>query len=42
MGNKSISGMGIDGRTMVTKDVIRYRHTLENLGTAQAEYKPLL
>ena len=30
----SIGGMGIDGRTMVTKMSFRYLHTLENLGTA--------
>ena len=31
---ESIGGMGIDGRTMVTKMSFRYLHTLENLGTA--------
>lgn len=31
---ESISGMGIDGRTLVTKNSFRYLHTLENLGTA--------
>ena len=31
---ESIGGMGIDGRTMVTKTSFRYLHTLENLGTA--------
>ncbi len=31
---ESIGGMGIDGRTMVTKNSFRYLHTLENLGTA--------
>ena len=31
---ESIGGMGIDGRTMVTKMTFRYLHTLENLGTA--------
>ena len=31
---ESIVGMGIDGRTLVTKNSFRYLHTLENLGTA--------
>ncbi len=31
---ESIGGMGIDGRTLVTKNSFRYLHTLENLGTA--------
>lgn len=31
---ESIGGMGIDGRTLVTKMSFRYLHTLENLGTA--------
>jgi len=31
---ESIGGMGIDGRTLVTKSSYRYLHTLENLGTA--------
>ncbi len=31
---ESIGGMGIDGRTLVTKMSYRYLHTLENLGTA--------
>ena len=31
---ESIGGMGIDGRTMVTKMSFRYLHTLSNLGTA--------
>ena len=31
---ESVGGMGIDGRTMVTKMSFRYLHTLENLGTA--------
>lgn len=31
---ESIGGMGIDGRTMVTKNSFRVLHTLENLGTA--------
>ena len=31
---ESIGGIGIDGRTMVTKMSFRYLHTLENLGTA--------
>ena len=31
---ESIGGMGIDGRTMVTKMSFRYLQTLENLGTA--------
>ena len=30
----SIGGMGIDGRSMVTKMSFRYLHTLSNLGTA--------
>lgn len=31
---ESIGGMGVDGRTLVTKNSYRYLHTLENLGTA--------
>ena len=31
---ESIGGMGIDGRTLVTKNSFRYLHTLTNLGTA--------
>ena len=31
---ESIGGMGIDGRTMVTKSSFRYLHTLQNLGAA--------
>jgi len=31
---ESIGGMGVDGRTMVTKNSFRYLHTLENLGPA--------
>lgn len=31
---ESIAGMGIDGRTLVTKMSFRYLHTLSNLGTA--------
>lgn len=31
---ESIGGMGIDGRTLVTKMSFRYLHTLENLGTS--------
>ena len=31
---ESIGGMGIDGRTLVTKSSFRYLHTLSNLGTA--------
>ena len=31
---ESIGGMGIDGRTLVTKTSFRYLHTLENLGAA--------
>ncbi len=31
---ESIGGMGIDGRSMVTKMSYRYLHTLSNLGTA--------
>ena len=31
---ESIGGMGIDGRSLVTKMSFRYLHTLENLGTA--------
>lgn len=31
---ESIAGMGVDGRTLVTKNSFRYLHTLENLGTA--------
>lgn len=31
---ESIGGMGVDGRTLVTKNSFRYLHTLENLGTS--------
>ena len=31
---ESIGGMGIDGRSMVTKTSFRYLHTLENMGTS--------
>ncbi len=31
---ESIGGMGVDGRTLVTKMSFRYLHTLTNLGTA--------
>ncbi len=31
---ESIGGMGIDGRSLVTKSSFRYLHTLENLGAA--------
>ncbi len=31
---ESLGGMGIDGRTLVTKMSFRYLHTLDNLGTA--------
>ena len=31
---ESIGGMGIDGRTLVTKSSFRFLHTLENLGSA--------
>ena len=31
---ESLGGMGIDGRTLVTKNSFRYLHTLTNLGTA--------
>ncbi len=31
---ESIGGMGIDGRTLVTKTSFRYIHTLDNIGTA--------
>ncbi|MFU0824648.1 formate C-acetyltransferase [Clostridium sp.] len=31
---ESIAGMGVDGRTLVTKTSFRYLHTLINLGTA--------
>ncbi len=31
---ESIGGMGVDGRSLVTKNSFRYLHTLENLGTA--------
>jgi formate C-acetyltransferase len=31
---ESIGGMGVDGRTMVTKSSFRWLHTLENMGTS--------
>ena len=31
---ESIGGMGVDGRTLVTKMSFRYLHTLENMGTS--------
>ena len=31
---EALGGMGIDGRTLVTKNTFRYLHTLTNLGTA--------
>ena len=31
---ESIGGMGVDGRSLVTKNSFRYLHTLENLGTS--------
>ena len=31
---ESLGGMGVDGRTLVTKTTFRYLHTLTNLGTA--------
>ncbi len=31
---EALGGMGIDGRTLVTKNSFRYLHTLTNLGTA--------
>ena len=31
---ESVGGMGVDGRTLVTKMSFRYLHTLENIGTA--------
>ena len=31
---ESIAGMGVDGRSLVTKNSFRYLHTLENLGTS--------
>ncbi len=31
---ESLGGMGLDGRTLVTKSTFRYLHTLSNLGTA--------
>ena len=31
---ESLGGMGVDGRSMVTKNSFRYLHTLENLGTS--------
>ena len=34
---ESIGGMGIDGRTMVTKNSFRVLHTLENLELLQSQ-----
>ena len=31
---EALGGMGVDGRTLVTKNTFRYLHTLTNLGTA--------
>ena len=31
---ESIGGMGVDGRSMITKTAFRYLHTLENMGTS--------
>ncbi len=31
---ESLGGMGVDGRTLVTKNTFRYLHTLTNLGSA--------
>ena len=31
---ESLAGMGVDGRSMVTKTAFRYLHTLENMGTS--------
>ena len=31
---ESLGGMGVDGRSMVTKTAFRYLHTLENMGTS--------
>ena len=31
---ESLGGMGVDGRTLVTRMCFRYLHTLSNLGTA--------
>ena len=31
---ESLGGMGVDGRTLVTRNTFRYLHTLTNLGTA--------
>lgn len=31
---ESLGGMGVDGRTLVTRSTFRYLHTLTNLGTA--------
>ena len=31
---ESLGGMGVDGRTLVTKTSFRYLHTLENMGTS--------
>ena len=39
---ESIGGMGIDGRTLVTKNSFRYLHTLENLGTAPGRTVPVV
>ena len=39
---ESIGGMGTDGRTLVTKNSFRIRHTLVNLGPAPAPNLPVL
>ena len=39
---ESLGGMGIDGRTLVTKTCFRYLHTLYNLGPAPEPNLPVL